>query len=236
MRACCAINFSDAVVLILGLQEFYARILYIDLDLHHGDGVENAFYYSDRVFTLSLHKFKPGFYPGSGDSQSIGRGKGIGYCRNVPIEHEINGQEYYELFQKNFSEIVTSFDPDVIVCVCGADSLSTDPHQGFNLGTIAYSKCIESLLRSEIPTVFLGGGKGMAGDLTLHLYFLLGGYNHADTAKCWSKLTHSVVLSNSVKSCIPFPSIVPEHEFWPEYANNDEMEVKERGPLKAQFY
>ena len=140
------------------MQEFYDRILYIDLDLHHGDGVENAFLYSDRVFTFSLHKFKPGFFPGSGSSESIGRGKGVGFCRNVPIEHEINGNEYFSLFQNHFAEILSDFNPDIIVCVCGADSLATDPHQGFNVGSAAFDSCIKLILSTEIPTVFLGGG------------------------------------------------------------------------------
>ena len=129
------------------------------MDLHHGDGVESAFYFSDRVFTLSLHKFKPGFFPGSGDSDSIGRGRGTGYCRNVPIDREINGADYATLFAEHFSEIVGSFDPDIIVCVCGADVLTTDPHQGFNIGTEAYNSCVKSVLSTQIPTVFLGGGK-----------------------------------------------------------------------------
>jgi histone deacetylase 8 len=141
------------------MQDFYNRILYVDLDLHHGDGVENAFYFSDRVFTLSLHKFKPGFFPGSGGSESIGRGKGVGFCKNITIAHEISGSDYHSLFQTCFTEIITSFDPDIMVCVCGADTLSTDPHLGFNLGSVAYSRCIESILSTEIPTVFLGGGR-----------------------------------------------------------------------------
>lgn len=195
----------------------------MDLDLHHGDGVENAFFYSDRVFTLSLHKFKPGFFPGTGDSESRGRGKGTGYCLNVPIEYEIKGEEYVSLFKNCFSEVVATFDPDLIVCVCGADSLATDPHQGFNLGSIAYNRCIEAILQTQIPAIFLGGG----------------GYNHADTAKCWARLTHSIISSNTIQFSVPpFPLLVPEHEFWPQYVNNDEMEVKEhmRPALKPNVY
>lgn len=192
--------------MILELQNDYDRILYIDLDLHHGDGVESAFYFSDKVYTLSLHKFGAGFYPGSGDSSSIGRGKGLGFCRNVPIDWKISGSEYASLFNTNFQDIVTSFDPDIIVCVCGADTLSTDPHQGMNVGSEAYNQCIKMIVDTQIPAVFLGGG----------------GYNHADSAKLWARLTHTITSASE------WPNEVPEHEFWSEYAGNEDMRVHER--------
>ena len=50
---------------ILQLMNDFERILYIDIDIHHGDGVEQAFYYTDRVFTLSFHHYSPGFFPGT---------------------------------------------------------------------------------------------------------------------------------------------------------------------------
>ncbi|KAG7235604.1 hypothetical protein INR49_002440 [Caranx melampygus] len=76
----CYVN--DAVLGILKLREKYERVLYVDVDLHHGDGVEDAFSFTSKVMTVSLHKFSPGFFPGTGDLCEIGLGKGRGYAVN----------------------------------------------------------------------------------------------------------------------------------------------------------
>lgn len=151
------------------MEEHYDKILYIDLDVHHGDGVENAFIFSDKVFTFSMHRHSPGFFPGSGGLLDQGKGKGFGYCLNLPINHKISGEGFYALFNTAFSRIVASFDPDVIVCVCGADVLSTDPHAAFNVGSDYYSKCISDIFETKIPTVFLGGGN----NTILWMYFMM---------------------------------------------------------------
>lgn len=147
------------MLLILNLEKDYEKILYIDLDLHHGDGVENAFVFSDKVFTFSMHKHTPGFFPGTGDHVDCGKGKGSGYCLNLPISHKISGKGFYDVFRYTFPQLVASFDPDIIVCVCGADVLSTDPHSAFDVGSESYSNCISEIVGTQIPTVFLGGGK-----------------------------------------------------------------------------
>lgn len=147
------------MLLILNLKENYDKILYIDLDLHHGDGVENAFSFSKQVFTFSMHKHALGFFPGTGAFEDQGKGCGFGYCLNLPISHKISGEGFYDLFNYAFNHLLTRFDPDIIVCVCGADILPTDPHAGFNVGSEAYSRCIADIVATEIPTVFLGGGK-----------------------------------------------------------------------------
>jgi histone deacetylase 8 len=183
--------------------------LYIDLDVHHGDGVENAFIYSDKVFTFSIHKYLPGFFPGTGNFEAIGQGKGIGYCLNVPVSHKISGDGFYSIFSNSFNSLVSKFDPDIIVCVCGADILSDDPHAAFNVGSKAYSNCVQDIINTQIPSIFLGGG----------------GYNHTSTAKCWSILTQ-VVISNS--GDVPeLPKNIPEHVFWPAYSMDDALEVIE---------
>ena len=109
-----------------------------------------------------MHKFKAGFFPGTGAIDDIGKGKGIGKCLNLPIAQKINGSNFYDLFRHAFASILKSFDPDIIVCVCGADILSDDPHAGFNVGSQYYSKCVEEIVRTDIPSVFLGGGISMS--------------------------------------------------------------------------
>ena len=206
------------------MKEHYDKILYIDLDLHHGDGVENAFIFSDKVFNFSMHKFRPGFFPGTGSYEDQGKGKGSGYCLNLPIAHKISGSEFYEIFRYALSRLLPAFDPDIIVCVCGADILTTDPHAEFNVGSDYYSRCISEIVSTSIPTVFLGGGTSAFKKYFLY-YISLGGYDHPSTAKLWTIFTHEII---SACNKIPkLPEAVPEHEFWPLYVQDEYLKVTE---------
>lgn len=197
------------MLLILNLEEHYDKILYIDLDVHHGDGVESAFSFSDKVFTFSMHKHTPGFFPGTGAFEDKGKGRGTGYCLNLPIAHKISGKGFYESFSYAFYRLLNKFDPDIIVCVCGADVLTTDPHAAFNVGSDYYSRCIFEIESTKIPTVFLGGG----------------GYDHPSTAKLWSILTHTII--SGCYEVPRLPDAVPEHEFWPLYAQDENLLISE---------
>lgn len=91
----CYIN--DIVLGILELLRTYPRVLYIDIDCHHGDGVEEAFYTSDRVMTCSFHKFGE-FFPGTGTQDDRGHGKGKGYSVNVPLKDGMNDESFKSLY------------------------------------------------------------------------------------------------------------------------------------------
>ena len=94
----CYIN--DIVLGILVLTKKFKRILYIDLDNHHGDGVEKAFASSPRVFCLSFHQLECGYYPGTGLIQDKGFGKGLGYTANFPYKAGITGEKYVKCFKR----------------------------------------------------------------------------------------------------------------------------------------
>lgn len=71
---------------ILELLKYHSRVLYLDIDIHHGDGVEEAFYTTDRVMTVSFHKYGNQFFPGTGDMDEIGAGKGKYTSVNIPLK------------------------------------------------------------------------------------------------------------------------------------------------------
>ena len=77
---------------------YVPRVLYIDIDCHHGDGVEEAFWMTDRVMTLSLHKFGE-FFPGTGLLEDRGRDKGFGYSVNIPLKDGITDESYKSVFE-----------------------------------------------------------------------------------------------------------------------------------------
>ena len=78
----------------------YDRVLYIDLDVHHGDGVENAFSFSPKVFTFSMHKQCAGYFPGTGKITDVGHGKGRFYTLNFPLKDGVTDETYVYIFQK----------------------------------------------------------------------------------------------------------------------------------------
>eukprot|EP00826_Nyctotherus_ovalis_P047496 TRINITY_DN5466_c0_g1_i4.p3 TRINITY_DN5466_c0_g1~~TRINITY_DN5466_c0_g1_i4.p3 ORF type:complete len:139 (-),score=21.62 TRINITY_DN5466_c0_g1_i4:649-1065(-) len=89
---------NDIVLGIVELLKCSDRILYVDIDVHHGDGVEEAFYCTDRVMTVSFHKFGD-FFPGTGDITAIGSGKGHYYTLNVPLRSGVDDKSYVSLFK-----------------------------------------------------------------------------------------------------------------------------------------
>jgi len=84
----CYVN--DIVLAILELLKYHNRVLYIDIDVHHGDGVEEAFYTTNRVMTVSFHRYGENYFPGTGDLQDIGVGEGQFYSLNVPLKMYID--------------------------------------------------------------------------------------------------------------------------------------------------
>ncbi|KAI4292233.1 histone deacetylase 1/2 [Pancytospora philotis] len=180
----CYVN--DIVLGILELLKVHERVLYIDIDVHHGDGVEEAFYISDRVMTLSFHKYGD-YFPGTGSLDDIGYAKGRGYSVNVPLKDGIDDETYQSIFRPVVQRIVDVFRPSVIVLQCGADSISGDKLGCFNLSHRGHGDCVAFVKGFAIPLIMLGGG----------------GYTIENVAKVWTYDT-SVALGVDVDSEIPY--------------------------------
>ncbi|XP_033741385.1 histone deacetylase 8-like isoform X2 [Pecten maximus] len=188
----CYVN--DIVLGILKLRERFSRVLYVDLDLHHGDGVQNAFYATSAVMTVSIHKYAAGFFPGSGQLEDIGIGKGKQYCINIPLHDGARDQEFVALFCRVIKKVHSMFQPEAVVCQCGADGLAGDPMDSFNLTQLSLGRCVYYMLDWALPTLLLGGG----------------GYHHTNTARCWAFLTGVAVGKK-------LPTDIPDHQFLMEY-------------------
>ncbi|XP_018565278.1 histone deacetylase 8-like [Anoplophora glabripennis] len=180
----CYVN--DIVLAIHILSTAFDRILYLDLDIHHGDGVQNAFEFSNKILTLSFHKKSVGFYPGTGDLNEVGSSKGKYYSLNVPLLDGIGHNNYLKLFDKIFPSVLMSFKPKCIVMQCGADGLNGDRIGQCNLTLKTIGECVDKVLKSDLPTLFLGGG----------------GYNFANTARLWTYLT-SIIADKELDDDIP---------------------------------
>ncbi|MGB8347379.1 MAG: GNAT family N-acetyltransferase [Ktedonobacteraceae bacterium] len=122
----CVYNDS-AVAIAHVLQATGAKVLYIDFDAHHGDGVQRAFYDEPRVMTISLHETGHYLFPGTGDVLELGKGLGRGYSVNIPLEPFTEDDSYIEAMEALLPPLVTSFAPDVIITQHGCDTHAWDP-------------------------------------------------------------------------------------------------------------
>ncbi|XP_036339421.1 histone deacetylase 8-like [Rhagoletis pomonella] len=167
----CYVN--DIVLGILMLRRHFKRVLYIDLDVHHGDGVQQAFEVTQRVFTFSMHRFECGFYPGTGGLDDCGFASGKGYSANFPYRDGITGETFCKYFKRVFSIIQECYAPEAYVIQCGADAIVGDPLGGTNLIPADLIDCVEFVLERKLPTVLLGGG----------------GYDFTNASLFWTQLT-----------------------------------------------
>lgn len=156
--------YNDAAVAIAHvLRGSEAKVLYIDFDAHHGDGVQRAFYDEPRVMTISLHETGRYLFPGTGDVLELGNGTGRGYSINVPLEPFTEDDSYIEAMDSLLSPLVTSFAPDVILSQHGCDTHRWDPLTHLSLtmrGILAQMKLTHKLVHTYCDGrwVAVGGG------------------------------------------------------------------------------
>ncbi|KAL9255542.1 Histone deacetylase 6-like protein, partial [Drosera capensis] len=141
------------------------RILYIDIDVNHGDGVEEAFYTTDRVMTVSFHKFGD-FFPGTWHIKDVGKH----YSLKVPLNDGIDDDASIPgLFRPIITKVKEVYQPEAVVLQCGADLLTGDRLGCFNLPVKGHADFLAFLRSFNVPLMVLGGG----------------GYTIRNVARCW---------------------------------------------------
>lgn len=178
---------NDCVVAINRLLERGKRVVYLDIDAHHCDGVQEAFYDTDRVLTISIHESGLYFFPGTGFEKETGTGMGKGFSVNVPLI----GHTDDALFMKAFDEIafplIAAYDPDIMVTQLGADTFRTDPLTHLEITTHSYAYILKKLKALKIPWVAVGGG----------------GYENVNVARAWT-------IAWSIMNGVEIPPRLPE--------------------------
>ena len=159
--------FNDPVFAILTfLARGIERVLYVDLDAHHGDGVQDAFAEDSRVLTVSIHEEKR--WPHSG----LVEDRASGAARNLPVPREFNDSELDFLIENAVRPLASEFNPGALVITCGADGLQGDPLSRLALSNVGLWAAVEKLLEDSDRSVVLGGG----------------GYNPWTVVRCWGGL------------------------------------------------
>jgi acetoin utilization protein AcuC len=179
----CYIN--DPVIGILRLLKHGKRVAYIDVDAHHGDGVQAAFYKTKKVLTISLHEGGHTLFPGTGFEYEMGEGEGEGYSVNLPFAPYTNDEVYVWAFEEIVPVFIDAFQPEVVVTQLGVDTFMNDPLTNLHLSIHGYEKVLRRIKSLAPRWVALGGG----------------GYDTSNVARAWTlawAIMNGVELTNDL--------------------------------------
>ena len=201
--------FNDPVIAINALLKKGARIAYVDIDAHHGDGVQHAFYHTDAVLTISLHESGQYLFPGTGSVDEIGAGRGRGYSVNVPFYPFTNDEIYLWAFKETVSPLIKAFRPHFVFTQLGIDTHFRDPITHMALTIQGFTEAVR-----ELSALAPSGWIAMGG----------GGYDLMAVARAWTR-AYGVISQQT------FPDHIPEgFQEWYGVATLNDQE----GPQTAE--
>ena len=192
----CYVN--DAVLAIMRLRAHGLRVAYVDIDAHHGDGVQCAFYGDRNVLTISSHERGDRLFPGTGFVEEVGDGEGIGFSVNLPLEAFTDSEIYLPAFDAVVPPLIRAFEPDVIVAQLGVDSHRTDPLTHLALDVQGFGAAVRRITELAPRLVALGGG----------------GYDLRNVARAWTvawAIMNDVELPSEIPSS--FDADLRDYEF-----------------------
>jgi acetoin utilization protein AcuC len=178
--------FNDPVIAIELLRRRGLRCAYIDIDCHYGDGVQAAYYATDEVLTISLHESGRFLFPGTGEVEEIGAGRGKGYSVNVPLGPYTDDATYAWAFEQVVPPVLAAFKPDVLVTQLGMDTHFNDPLTHGGMTVEGHGRIVKRLGELTKRWVALGGG----------------GYDLAAVARGWT-------LDYGVMAGVEWPDEIP---------------------------
>jgi len=182
----CYIN--DAVVGISKLLKQGKRVVYIDIDVHHGDGVQKAFYQTDQVLSISFHESGYTLFPGTGFESEIGEGAGEGYSVNVPFPAFTGDETYLWAFEEVVPPLLQAFKPDVVFSQLGVDTFYNDPLANLHLSIAGFERIVRRIKDLVPRWVALGGG----------------GYEISNVARAWT-LAWAIMNGIELNENLPEP-------------------------------
>jgi acetoin utilization protein AcuC len=161
---------NDVVLACLRLAEAGKRVAYVDIDAHHGDGVQEAFYSRKDVLTISLHESGQTLFPWGGFETEIGDASGLGYNVNVPLPAGTFDQAFLEAFDRVALPLLGAYAPDIVVLELGMDILAGDPLTHLCMTNNVVVDVLQGLLGLGKPLLVSGGG----------------GYHVENTVRAWA--------------------------------------------------
>jgi acetoin utilization protein AcuC len=152
----CYVN--DCVMAIRRFLDAGKRVAYVDIDAHHGNGVQNALYADGRVLKVSVHETGRTLYPWGGFETELGDGDGLGRNVNVPLEPESDDEVFIEAWNTILAPVIRDFAPDVVVAELGIDAVRADPLTHLALTNNGFAHAVDGIAKSAPLCLALGGG------------------------------------------------------------------------------
>jgi histone deacetylase 1/2 len=174
--------------------------------------VEEAFYSTDRVMTVSFHKYGE-YFPGTGELRDIGVSNGKYYSVNFPLRDGIDDKSYKDIFEPVIGWVMEYYKPSAVVLQCGGDSLSGDRLGAFNLSMRGHANCVNFVKSFNLPTLVLGGG----------------GYTMRNVARTWAYET-GLLVGVEMGNELPFT------DYYEYYAPDFELDVRPSNMDNANSY
>jgi acetoin utilization protein AcuC len=179
--------FNDCAVAIHRLLRRFSRVAYLDIDVHHGDGVQEAFYDDPRVLTISIHETGTTLFPGTGFPREIGVSDGIGYSVNLPMYPYTDDDIWLSTWRQGGLPVMQAFNPEAVVIDVGTDPHYLDPLARICLTAQGWTEAVHDVMGLNVPVLALGGG----------------GYNPTTVPRMWA-LVFSEIFG------VPLANEVPE--------------------------
>ena len=196
-RRDCASGFSyvnDVVLAIVALLRSHERVMFVNLDAWHASGVEEAFFTTDRVLCLSLHRYGEGLFPGSGGAADVGERAGKHHTVNVPVTDGFDDADVQSTFLPIVEQAAERFQPHAIVCCAGAGVIAGDRLGCLNMTLDSHSAVLKALMALERPMLVLGSA----------------GYTQLNAARTWCNATATLCG-------VELPEAIPPHAFREDY-------------------
>lgn len=185
--------YNDLALAIDELTSAGLHVVYLDIDVHHGDGVQEIFYSNDKVMTISIHESGEYLFPGTGWLHELGRGMGRSLKLNLPVEPFTEGESYLEVMEGVLDRAIKWYKPDVLIVQAGADAHFSDPLADLMLTVRDYERIFRRIL--DFTDRFCGGKV---------MFTLGGGYSLSAVFRIWTVLYY--VLFN-----LDIPLFFPEN-------------------------
>jgi acetoin utilization protein AcuC len=162
--------FNDCAAAARKLRERFARVAYVDIDVHHGDGVQELFYDDPTVLTLSIHQSGRTLFPGTGFVREAGEREGVGASINLPVWPGTTDEVWLNVWREAGLPLLKAFGPEAVVLQLGVDAHYLDPLAQVMLTAQGWLEAVKDVKTLGVPIVALGGG----------------GYNQTTVPRMWA--------------------------------------------------
>ncbi len=209
--------FNDCAVAIHRLRKKFRKVAYVDIDVHHGDGVQELFYDDPSVLTISLHESGNTLFPGTGFVRELGEGEGEGYSVNLPFAPYTTNEVWLGAWRESVLPLLKAFEPEAILLQMGADAHLRDPLAHLCLTAQGWLAAIQDVMALGVPIVAVGGG----------------GYNMTTVPRMWTLATAAL---SGVSLPDEVPAVYPYQSEMPTLTDHFDVEIPAKELKKAQIF